>query len=267
MRALSMMDHPAFDIPAISRLLFHPRREPVGRGAAGRAELLIPVDEGVVLGARLHEAGKGDPVIIFFHGNGEIVSDYDEIGNIYSRRGINFLPVDYRGYGRSSGTPTLTSLLRDGLVLFDDLRQWLGDQGRRGPIMVMGRSLGSAPALAVACHHQESISGLIIESGFAWILPLLKRMGYHDPCLTETQGPLNLEKIRQVKKPTLIIHAAADEVIDISEGKSLYENAAAAEKWFLEIPAAGHNDLFLRGIHEYMQAIEKMIKCVIKSKT
>lgn len=249
--------HPAFDTPAISERLFYPRREPAG--GEGEGQLTIPLGDGVFLGARLHGAHRDDPVLLFFHGNGEIVSDYDEIGEMYRRRGINFLPVDYRGYGRSSGRPTLTAMLRDGLASFDYLEKWLHDQGRGGPVLVMGRSLGSAPALTVAYHRPERIAGLIIESGFAAILPLLRLMGYHDPGLREEEGPQNLEKIRHVQTPTLIIHGTADEIIDVSEGRALYESAGAREKFLLEIPAAGHNDLFLRGMQAYLQALEKMV--------
>lgn len=56
---------------------------------------------------------KNAPTLLFFHGNGEIVEDYDDIAQIYLKLGINFLPVDYRGYGRSTGSPTVTAMMRD----------------------------------------------------------------------------------------------------------------------------------------------------------
>ena len=49
------------------------------------------------IGARFHIAGKEAPNILFFHGNGEIVSDYDDLGPVYNRIGINFLPVTTAG--------------------------------------------------------------------------------------------------------------------------------------------------------------------------
>ena len=51
-------------------------------------------------------ADPAAPSILFFHGNGEIVADYDDLGPLYNRMGINFLAADYRGYGRSTGRPT-----------------------------------------------------------------------------------------------------------------------------------------------------------------
>ena len=79
-------------------MLFHPRPE-WRESHAGNAsrDLLITVEEEVVIGSRLHSAGKSMPTILFFHGNGEIVADYDELGQLYQRIGINFFAVDYRG--------------------------------------------------------------------------------------------------------------------------------------------------------------------------
>ena len=79
----------------------------------------------MVVGGRFHMAEKSAPNILFFHGNGEMVADYDEMGPLYNRIGINFLPVDYRGYGRSTGQPTITAMMRDCHVIFDFAKKWL----------------------------------------------------------------------------------------------------------------------------------------------
>ena len=87
--------------------LFHPRPETGAVGSAGTGlDLLIPVEEDIRVGARFHIRDNTCPNILFFHGNGEIVSDYDDLGPMYNQLEINFLPVDYRGYGRSNGEPS-----------------------------------------------------------------------------------------------------------------------------------------------------------------
>ncbi len=217
---LSTIHYPAFDKPEISRHLFYPRRESEGLPSGGYERLSIPVEKAVTVGARFYEADQGAPTILFFHGNGEIVADYDDVGAIYRRMGINYLPVDYRGYGLSTGTPTVTAVMRDALVIFEFVTGWLAGKDLTGPLVVMGRSLGCAPALEVAFHFGARMAGLIIESGFGQIIPLLILMGIDDPELTEEAGPNNLEKIRHAKKPTLIIHARYDQIIPISEGKA-----------------------------------------------
>jgi fermentation-respiration switch protein FrsA (DUF1100 family) len=261
---LSQIHYQVFDKPEISRLLFHPRRELAGLPGAGPERLMIPVGNDVAVGGRFHLSRQDSPTILFFHGNGEIAADYDDFGAIYQGMGINFLPADYRGYGLSSGRPTVTAMMRDGHTVFEYVMAWLTERVCTGPLVVMGRSLGSAPALDIAFQYAERIAGLIIESGFARILPLLNLLGIHDPELTEASGPQNLEKIREVRKPTLIIHAEYDHIIPYAEGKDLYEASGGAEKKFLEIPGADHNTLFFQGMKQYLDAIGTFMEIVTK---
>ncbi len=258
---LSQSDYTAYDIPEITMFLFHPRPEwrmPVtGQGAESH---LIPVAPDVVIGARFHLASKSRPNILFFHGNGEIAADYEEMGMLYTQMGINFLPVDYRGYGQSTGRPMVTAMMQDARPILDYVRAWLSDHGYTGPLLVMGRSLGSAPALELACRCPDVIDGLIIESGFARIGPLLRLIGIDMTLygLSEKQGPRNLDKIRQWDKPLLVIHAEYDQIISFTEGLALYKASPAADKQMLKIPNATHNDIFFQGMNAYLQAIGEL---------
>jgi pimeloyl-ACP methyl ester carboxylesterase len=258
---LSKIDYSGFDISEITRCLFYPRPEwrmPVlGQGTESH---LIPVDRDVTIGARFYLAGKGCPNILFFHGNGEIVSDYEEMGLLYNQMGINFLPVDYRGYGRSTGEPTVSAMMQDAHVILDYVRHWCQNQGSTGPMVVMGRSLGSAPAIDLAFHYPHFIDALIIESGFAHIGPLLRLMGIDmlQYGLSEDQGPRNLQKIHQWKRPLLIIHAEYDQIFSIGEGEALFEASPSNHKKMLIIPNASHNDIFFQGMNVYLQAIKEL---------
>lgn len=257
---ISRIDYSRLDRPEILMSLFHPRPEWEGSASGvGRKDLLIPVEDGV-LGARFHVSGPSGANILFFHGNGEIVADYDDMGPLYTRLGINFLPVDYRGYGRSTGRPTITAMMRDAHAVLDFTRRWLRENGHHGPLILMGRSLGSASVLELALHYAPDLEGLIIESGFAYTAPLMRLLGVElgDLGLGEEDGFQNMEKIRSFTKPTLIIHAEQDHIIAFSEGAALYEASGAGDKRFLPIPGANHNDIFLRGMSPYMEAIREM---------
>ena len=259
----ALISYSPFDKPEICRRLFYPRRALDPGKGEGFESLMIPVARDVALGGVFHESGKEAPTILFFHGNGEVVTDYDDIGAMYRRMGINFLPVDYRGYGFSTGRPTVTEMMRDSHRVFHFVDSWLGERGFSGPVVIMGRSLGSAPALEIAFHNGEGIAGLIVESGFARILPLLRLLDIDDPELTEESGPGNLEKIKRIQKPTLIIHAENDQIIPFAEGEALYAASGAAEKTFVRVPGAGHNDIFFRGMKLYREAIEKLAEIVM----
>lgn len=251
----------ALDVPEVLVRLFHPRPESPSGTPFGAVDLAIPVDAGVTLGARFHPAGKPGPVLLFFHGNGEIVADYDELAPFYTRLGISFLPVDYRGYGRSGGRPTVSAMLRDSHAVLAFVRDRLQSQGFTGPLTVMGRSLGSAPALEVAASHPGAVAGLIVESGFAAAGPLLRRLGVDVGALgfQEDQGFRNVDKIRQFANPTLIIHAELDQLIPLADGLALYEASPAPDKTLLTIRGANHNDLLSVGFADYLGAIRNLM--------
>jgi len=262
MDSKAMVDYSILDRPEILMFLFHPRPEPSRSGiSTGATDVFIPVAEGVQIGARLHMAAKQAPNILFFHGNGEIVADYDELGPLYNQMGINFLAVDYRGYGRSTGQPTVSAMMQDAHAVFKFIGGWLNQNGYTGPFIVMGRSLGSASALELVEHHQHQIDGLIIESGFAYAGPLLQLLGINPVAIgfSEETGFRNLAKIENFTKPTLVIHAEYDHIIPFTDGQALYDASSARVKNLLKIPGANHNDIFARGLSAYLESVKALV--------
>ena len=262
---ISKIDYAMLDQPEILMFLFHPRPEWGGSGVRTQGQdVLIPVEDEIVIGARFHRVDKAAPNILFFHGNGEIAADYDDMGPVYNRIGINFFPVDYRGYGRSTGEPTITAMMRDCHLIFDFVKKWLHNEGCEGPFILMGRSLGSASALELAAHYTEQVDGLIVESGFAFSGPLLQLLGVDLRSIgfREDAGLGNLDKIQRVDKPTLIIHAELDHIIPFSDGQALYDASPAPDKTLLKIPDANHNDIFMRGLSDYMAAVRTLAQKV-----
>ena len=257
------VDYSVLDKPEILMFLFHPRKEGgfISRESAG-VDIHIPVGPEVSIGACFHMAGKNNPNILFFHGNGEIVADYDELGPIYNQLNINFLAVDYRGYGRSNGEPSVSAMMQDCHSIFLFVKAWLAKEAYTGPLVVMGRSLGSASALELVSSHASDIDALIIESGFALASPLLNLLGIDTRRLgfKEENGFRNIDKIKKFRKPTLIIHAEFDHIIPYSEGQALFDASVSEEKKLLQIPGANHNDIFARGLTPYLRAIQTMVE-------
>ena len=262
MTAVVSSDFTALDIPQVLRVLFHPRPETHSLPLSPPScNVMIPVADDVSIGARFHLNKMEGANILFFHGNGEIVSDYNDLGPLYNRMDINFLAVDYRGYGLSGGTPTVSAMIQDCRVIFKFTRKWLHENSYYGPLIVMGRSLGSASAIELAYRHKEEIDALIVESGFAQAGPLLRLLGVDPQAIgfSEEAGFQNIEKIKVFDKPTLIIHAEYDHIIPYSEGKSLFEACTSEDKTLLKIPDANHNDIFMRGLHDYLAAVKALV--------
>ncbi|MBI5063074.1 MAG: alpha/beta hydrolase [Desulfatitalea sp.] len=267
---MSSADPPNYallDRPEVLAAIFHPLGEwGLPSSADDETAPRIPVAPGTYIGTRFHIVASAAATILFFHGNGEIAADYDELGPLYNQMGINFLVADYRGYGRSNGQPTVSAMMSDGHLILAYVRQWLADHRQTGPLVVMGRSLGSASALELAAAHPEQMDGLIVESGFAYAEPLLRLLGVNLGRLgfKEDQGFGNLDKIRRYVGPTLIIHAEYDRIIPFSDGQALYDASGAAHKRLLRIEGANHNDIFARGLTPYLQAVRDLVEHLLK---
>ncbi len=256
---ISRIDYSELDRPEILMFLFHPRPE-WGETPANAPfeEAQVQVEEDVVVGGRRYLADRDAANILFFHGNGEIVADYEDMAPLYTRLGLNFHPFDYRGYGRSTGKPTITAMMRDCHVIFDQTVKWLEENGYKGPLVLMGRSLGSASVLELISCYAVQVDGLIVESGFAFAGPLLELLGINAQAmgLQEERGFRNVDKMRTFPKPTLVIHAERDHIIPFSDGQALFDACPAQDKKLLMIPGANHNDIFFRGMQPYMEAVK-----------
>jgi pimeloyl-ACP methyl ester carboxylesterase len=253
-------DYSKLDQPEVLKTIFHPRRElHPGSPPSNSVDMKFPVDGGVLLHGRFYLASEEEPNILFFHGNGEIVSDYDAIGPYYSKFGMNFLAVDYRGYGRSTGSPTVTAMLQDAHSILDAAKKWLSAAKHSGPLLIMGRSLGCAAALELIANHSEDIAGLIIESGFATTLPLLMTLGVDVANLgiTEEDGFRNVRKISTFTKPTLLIHGQYDEIIPLNSAAILQSQSPARSKELQVVPGASHNTIITKTGELYFSVIKR----------
>jgi fermentation-respiration switch protein FrsA (DUF1100 family) len=269
-------DYSVLDRPEVLQFLFHPRPEMASAsypsagssGSTSKKDFLIPVAENVEIGARFHMAEKTGANILFFHGNGEIVADYDELGPLYNQLDINFLAADYRGYGRSTGQPTVSAMMQDCHVILEFVQTWIKQNNFTGPLLLMGRSLGSASVLELVAAGGGSIDGLIVESGFAYAAPLLRLLGIDPEALgfREESGFGNIDKIQKFNKHTLIIHAEYDHIIPFSDGEALYDACPSPDKIFLKIPGANHNDIFMRGLKEYLAAVKHMADRILSKR-
>lgn len=250
------------DRPEITQLLFHPLKVTQNIPPAGAVDIDIPVADGVRIACRLHSHSTTAPTLIFFHGNGEIIPDYDEVGPMYVREGMNFLVAEYRGYGWSTGTPLTSTLLPDSNAVFVALKAWLADHGYTGALFVMGRSLGSASAIDVAANHGEALKGLIIESGFAKTLPLAKVLGVdlEKMGVAEEDTFHNSGKIAQITMPTFILHGQYDQLIPLWQAETLMAQSGAKGKELQIVPGADHNSLIAVAGPLYFQAIRKFVE-------
>ncbi|MBE2195644.1 MAG: alpha/beta hydrolase [Anaerolinea sp.] len=265
------------DTPFILSLAFYPRTASITDGDRVGAPHIhsgtIPVwnsppegdtppDE--VIGYRLYCATPTSPLIVYFHGNAEIAPDYDDIAQFYNQRvGVSLMVVDYRGFGWSTGSPSFSALIDDTEYVLKALPTIRTQYGivPESPLYLMGRSMGSAPAIHIAFSHPEQVKGLIIESGFADLFSVLVRMGFPSEALGRMIDPLgNERKMETIHLPLLIIHGEDDNLIPFKHAQRLYDASPSTRKRLLRIVHAGHNDLMMQGLWDYFGAIADFVK-------
>jgi len=249
----------ALDTREISSFIFHPRREwtPAPHNASDHS---IPTHDNATLVCRFYSVTRGAPSVLFFHGNGEIACDYDWIAPMFSEMQLNLFVVDYRGYGASSGAPCFTAMLADAEVVFSYFCEMLELRGYDSDIFLMGRSLGSTPAIMLAHDHADVIKGLVVESGFGSPSRLLAQLGM----------PLESDKITAVEKassqlvknlsvPILLLHGVEDNVVPYLEAERLNEEIGSTEKTLIPIHRAGHNNILTVGEYRYFWALDNFV--------
>lgn len=193
-----------FDSSEFNRALFFPRpdRSPP---PAGAQDLFVEV-EAARLHVRLHGPAGAAAVVLLFHGNGEVVADYDQSALRFAAIGARLAVVDYRGYGQSSGVPTLRSCLHDAPAVLAAVAA----HARGRPFFVMGRSLGGACAaeLCTGDRSQVAVAGFIFESAAAEIEGVVRRRGLPVARISEAdRGTFDpLPKLARCRRPVLVLH-------------------------------------------------------------
>ncbi|MFW6010919.1 MAG: alpha/beta hydrolase [Desulfosalsimonas sp.] len=249
------------DRPEVLNILFHPRPAPPSGPPEGSQDLDVYTTDGETLSCRFYKADPGAPHILFFHGNGEIAADYDPLGPVYNDYGLNLVVADYRGYGKSSGSPTVEAMLSDAHPVLDTVLKQKEHEDRKGSLWIMGRSLGSAPALEIAYKRPDDISGLIIESGFSSAASLLARLGMDVKTagIDESTVFSNAEKIKNYTGPVLIMHAEHDHIIPLDHGKALYNACPSGLKDMEIVSGADHNTIMFVAGHGYFGRIRDFV--------
>lgn len=251
------------DQAGVTEYLFHPTPPAAAPCPASAEDIHLDMEDGATIHLRIFPSGNLEaPCLLFFHGNGEIVSDYDDAGEIYNKLDITFIAAEYRGYGHATGTPSATAMLTDCHAILKEVSSWRKGHGYTGKFLVMGRSLGSASAIELAWAHPDLVDALLVDSGFALTLPLLQTIGVDVDGLgiTEQDGFHNLDKIQKISMPTYIIHGQNDEIIAITNATELISGSLAEQKEFQTVPGAGHNSLMSVAGDLYYEVMGRFIK-------
>jgi pimeloyl-ACP methyl ester carboxylesterase len=249
-----------FDEPRFNAALFFPRAE-VHAAPARAVDEFVAAEPGVRLHLRLH-AAPAPLRVLLFHGNGEVVADYDELAAEYARCGAALAICDYRGYGASTGVPTLRSALSDAHLLLAATQRL-----DARPLVIMGRSLGGACAAelmrALRDRADPQVRGFVLESSGSDLAALVLRRGMQVREFSADERAVfdPLPKLAACTHPALVLHGANDTLIRFAEAELSACTLRAAR--LVAIPDRGHNDLSCSPL--YWSALAEFFARVVAS--
>jgi len=240
------------DHPLIAARYFFPG------GGPPTSRVDVEVD-GAILACGVHRVeGSGGWTLVSFHGNGEVVADWQgTLDRVVNGLGWDLFLAEYRGYGGSTGTPLLGRML-------DDVGAVVEAAGDPAKVVVMGRSVGSLFALE-AVRRFPSIAGLVLESGIADALERITLRVHPRELGVDAAQWASLEerldhraKIGGYAGPVLVLHTRHDGMVDVSHGERLAAWAGGPST--LKVFERGdHNSILFENAEEYLGEVARFL--------
>lgn len=224
-------------------------------------DVWIPVGSA---GEKLHgwwipASGPETAVMLYLHGNGANIGANAEQANRFRQIGLSVLLIDYRGYGRSPGSPNEQQVYEDAEAGWQYLTQVRQVQPQR--LFLYGHSLGGAIAIHLAL-QQPDAAGLIVQASFT---SMRQMVDYEMPRsifpidLLLTQKFDSISRVSELKMPLLYIHGLNDLRVPARMSQQLYDASPDPKQLYL-VPDAGHNNVAQVAGIEYLKLIQEFVQ-------
>jgi len=224
-------------------LVFFPARYPAGDwkpAGLGFEDAWFQAADGTQLHGWYVPHSNPSAVILFAHGNGGNLTGWaEDMRAIHGRVGASVMIFDYRGYGRSEGSPNEQGILQDARAARAWLAQRAGVDER--DIVLMGTSLGGGVMVDLAAH--DGARALVLQNTFT-SLPEVARFhfGWLPTGMLMRNRLDSAAKIGRFHGPLLQSHGDVDTIVPYTLGKKLFEQANEP-KQFVTLGGFHHNDL------------------------
>ncbi len=215
-------------------------------------EINLRAADGAILNAIHFKKENPDGVVLYFHGNAGDLSRWGEITSYFTKFNLDVLVMDYRSYGKSTGTLSEELLYSDAQLFYD----YVKERYNESDITVYGRSLGSAFATYVAANNNPGI--LVLETPFYSLASVAKKRYPIVPIDYLIKYEFNTnEFIKDVNCEIFFFHGTNDNVVPYSSAEKLFEETPSGKKHFITISGGGHNNL--ANFEEYRNGIERIL--------
>jgi fermentation-respiration switch protein FrsA (DUF1100 family) len=201
-------------------------------------ELSWTAPEGHQLTAwHIHPQGPAQgETVVHFHGNAQNMTAHAYGSYFLAQAGFRLITFDYRGYGASTGAPSIDGIIADGKTVLDEVFGMPEVDGER--VFGFGQSMG-AFCLAHQLPRFPNLAGAILEAGLTSFFDLFTESFPEVEC-TVPHRP-TLEPLSRSSTPKLFIHGTDDMVVPVEHSRRMHA-AAAEPKAILILPGVGHID-------------------------
>jgi fermentation-respiration switch protein FrsA (DUF1100 family) len=233
----------------VERMFFYPDAvtytTPARMGVRADDVSVVTADGSRLHGWFLPAAGQAKGTVLHLHGNAANISNHLPLVSWLPARGYNVLMIDYRGFGRSEGKPSLDGLVDDAAAAVSYLRTRPDVDAKR--LIVFGQSIGGATALRLLARDATGVRLAIIDSSFASYRGIARDAtagGPLAPIAAMTAGMLPgadkdpITALKSIQVPLIFVHGARDTIIAAVNSEKLHAAAPGSQHW--SVPDAMH---------------------------
>ncbi len=233
----------------IERMFFYPDSAtyttPAQLGVRAEDVQIVTADGSRLHGWFLPAVGNAKGSVLHLHGNAANVSNHLPLVSWLPARGYNVLMVDYRGFGRSEGKPSLDGIVDDAAAALAHLRKRPDVDAAR--LVVLGQSIGGATALRMLARDPAGVRLAVIDSAFASYRGIARDAtsgGPLAPIAALTAGVLPgqdkdpITALKSIQVPLIFVHGARDSIIPPANSERLHAAKPGSQHW--SVPDAMH---------------------------
>ena len=237
----------------VERFFFHPDQTAYSSpGQLGVKAQDVSIGEARLHGWWMPALGTARATLVQAHGNAANLTNHAPLVAWLPAAGVNVLCFDYRGFGRSAGSPSLDGVVDDTLSALAHARQL----APAAPLVLLGQSLGGATsARAAASDKAPPLKLLVLDSAFASYRGIARDaagsgpLSWFAPMALPALPPAErdpLSAIVRLRTPLFVVHGDQDTVVPFSHGERLHAAAGSPDKQFVRIAGGLHLDALLR---------------------
>lgn len=213
-------------------------------------EVNFEMEDGGTINGLHFRVPNAKGVVFYLKGNSRSIKGWGKFARDFVSKGYDFFMIDYRGFGKSSGKRTETTLYNDAQTVY----KWLSEAYPEDKIVLYGRSIGSGIAARIASWNKPKM--LILDSPYYSFLYQVKRYGFWLPLQYLLRYQLRTDQfIKKVSCPIFILHGNKDRLISYEQGQMLSQ-LAPDRALLVTIEGGYHNNLpSFPEYHEYLYSI------------